>query len=70
MLVKQILIDDDKREEINNQNPFFDDLYNLINTLITHEGIKFADFKEKVNSELPTTLENYDRYLKNNFTQY
>ena len=43
-MVKQILIDDDKREEINNQNPFFDDLYNLINTLITHEGIKFADF--------------------------
>jgi hypothetical protein len=60
------LINDDKRVEINNQNPFFEDVYSLINNIITVDGMRFAEFKDKINSELPTTLEGYDKYLKQN----
>jgi len=64
VMVNQILINDENRESINKENPFFDYLYNLINAIITQDGIRFSEFKEKVNSELPTSLDMYDKYLR------
>ena len=64
VVIPQILISDEKRAQINSQNPFFDDFYYLMNSIISSEGIRFVDFKEKINSELPSSLEGYERYLK------
>lgn len=70
IIVNQIVIDEQNRQSISKENPFFEDLYDMINSLLTQDGMQFSQFNEKVNAEFPSTIDMYDQFLRERTTAY